>query len=84
MSAEHRNHCGLQGKEIHEKLMGEKTINVRWVQPFVNDHMERNKINNPVTSPVKAKRSSAFSTLVSAFTACQIIQYFATLLTLPA
>lgn len=57
MPAKGRNHCGFQEKEIYEKLIDEENINVNWVQPFVNNHMERNKINNPATSPVKAKEA---------------------------
>lgn len=52
-----RNHCELQEKEICEKLIDEENINVNGVQTFVNNHMERNKINNPATSHVKAKEA---------------------------
>jgi len=57
MPAKCKNHCGLQEKEIYEKLIEKENVNVNWLQPYVNNHMERNKINNPATSPVKTKEA---------------------------
>lgn len=72
MPAKCINHYGFQQKEIHEKLIEEGNINVKWAQPFVNKHMERNAMNKLATSPVKAKEALPLL-LILACTGCQIV-----------